>query len=117
MSFLFHLLSFDIAKIPPVLPTFQTFFHKTPKTHQTMNGISDKRPNHLFFLSDFIKKKPSLLEHCHGKKWQAEAKILFKSRKFKLVREEEEIIIKTASQVCYDKWRGVSWANDSGSRR
>ncbi len=69
MSFLFHLLSFDIAKIPPVLPSFQTFFHKTPKTHQTMNGISDKRPNRLFFLSDFIKKMPSSLEHCHGMKW------------------------------------------------
>ena len=56
MSFLFHLLSFDIAKIPPVLPSFQTFFHKTPKTHQTKNGISDKRQNRQFFLSDFTKK-------------------------------------------------------------
>ena len=63
MSFLFHLLSFDIAKILPVSPSFQTFFHKTPKTHQTKNGISDKRPNRLFFLSDFIKKKPFLLFH------------------------------------------------------
>lgn len=60
MCLLFHLLSFDIAKIPPVLPSFQTFFHKTSKTHQTKNEKSDKRPNHLFFLSDFIKKNISL---------------------------------------------------------
>lgn len=53
MCLLFHLLSFDIAKIPPVLPSFQTFFHKTTKTHQTMNEISDKYQNRLVFLSDF----------------------------------------------------------------
>ncbi|MBR0117064.1 MAG: hypothetical protein IJM04_07240, partial [Prevotella sp.] len=37
-------------------------------------------------------------------------------RKFKPIRKEkEEVIIKTALQVCHDKWRGVSRANDSGS--
>ncbi|MBR4198630.1 MAG: hypothetical protein IKQ94_07655 [Bacteroidales bacterium] len=37
-------------------------------------------------------------------------------RKFKPIRKEkEEAIIKTALQVCHDKWRGVSRANDSGS--
>ena len=41
---------------------------------------------------------------------------LFKFLKSKPIREEE-IIIKTASHVCHDKWRGVCWANDSGSRR
>ncbi|MBR0116827.1 MAG: hypothetical protein IJM04_06025, partial [Prevotella sp.] len=35
-------------------------------------------------------------------------------RKFKPIRKEkEEVIIKTALQVCHDKWRGVSRANDS----
>lgn len=56
MCLLFHLLSFDIAKIPPVLPSFQTFFHKTSKTHQTMNEISDKYQNRLFFCPISPKK-------------------------------------------------------------
>ena len=117
MSFLFHLLSFDIAKILPVSPSFQTFFHKTPKTHQTKNGISDKRPNRLFFLSDFIKKSQARLSIAMARNGRRKPRFLFKSRKFKPIRKEEEIIIKTISQVCHDKWRGVSWANDSGSRR
>lgn len=58
MCLLFHLLSFDIAKIPPVLPSFQTFFHKTSKTHQTMNEISDKYQNRLVFFVRFPLKNP-----------------------------------------------------------
>ena len=40
---------------------------------------------------------------------------MFKTVLHELVSRKEEIIIKTASHVCHDKWRGVSWANDSGS--
>ena len=39
---------------------------------------------------------------------------IFKFLKFKPIRKEGSII-KTASHVCHDKWRGVIWENDGGA--